>query len=138
MLLQGRVISFSPSLLVKCSLSNQTETGSIRRDCIMKSSLGFLDSCGTNAPAGLANEFNLSAQPFSSPIHILISCKWVFTIKAPVNKNTTCYLQFQFSVIISRACVLAVHMSFGMQCCIARMHKLQMDSQLVLGLLLSD
>ncbi len=65
----------------------------------MKSSLRFLDSCGTNAPAGLANEFNLSAQPFSSPIHILISCKWVFAVEAPVNKNTTCFLQFQFAVI---------------------------------------
>lgn len=65
----------------------------------MKSSIGFLDSCGTNAPAGLANEFNLSAQPFSSPIHILISCKWVFAMEAPVNKSTTCFLQFQFAVI---------------------------------------
>lgn len=32
-----------------------------------KLSAEFLDSCGTNAPAGLANQFNLSAQPFSSP-----------------------------------------------------------------------
>lgn len=65
----------------------------------MKSSLEFLDSCGTNAPAGLANEFNLSVQPFSFPIHILISCKWIFTTEAPVNKNTTCFLQLQFAVI---------------------------------------
>lgn len=68
----------------------------------MKSSLGFLDSCGTNAPAGLANEFNLSAQPFSSTIHILISCKWVFAMEAPVSKNTTCFLQFQFAVITQK------------------------------------
>lgn len=65
----------------------------------MKSSLGFLDSYGANAPAGLANEFNLSAQPFSSPIHVLISCKWVFAMEAPVNKSATCFLQFQSAVI---------------------------------------
>ena len=140
MLLEGTINSFSPSLVVKSSLSNQIETGGIRRECIMKGSLGFLDSCGTNAPAGLANEFNLSAQPFSFPIHILISCKWVFAIEAPVNKNTTCFLQFHFHVITPTVCVLAAHMSFGLRaCCIARVHKLLIDNQLVvIGLLLAD
>lgn len=96
---QCTVIFFSCPISSILMLSSQIETRSIWRECIMKSSLGFLDSCGTNAPAGPANEFNLSAQLFSSPIHLLISCKWVFAVEVPVNKSTACTLLLQQTII---------------------------------------
>lgn len=58
----------------------------------MKIGPEFLNSWGTNAPAGLANEFKLSTQPFASCFHIFISCKWLVVRKSPCeeeNKNTS-------------------------------------------------
>lgn len=115
-------------------LSSQIETRSIWRKCIMKSSLGFLDSCGTNAPAGPANEFNLSAQPFSSPIHLLISCKWLFAVEVPVNKSTTYTLPSQQTIITWKhpdCVVLCVGPSLCLQCYSIRKHEGKTDSQLV-------
>lgn len=40
-------------------------------ECIMKEASDFLVVGEKKAPAGLANEFNLSAQPFSSPNNIV-------------------------------------------------------------------